>query len=155
VNHGPAPSLGLGVSTLPRSTTLRREWPEAHEFRDLFALGLLGDGIGDFLRLAEKIFLLRLVKVLQRQREVSISKTSVAMIRNALFVALDQLNLLALLLFRWVNNSVQETKLCRLPFSRIRKMNGWSTMKLPDWLMGCAPPQVVAAAFGSCLHSPR
>jgi hypothetical protein len=47
---------------------LRREWPQAHEFCDLFALGLLSDGVGDFFNLAEKLFLLRLVKVLQRQR---------------------------------------------------------------------------------------
>ena len=60
-------ALGLGIQH-GDADDLRRERPQAHELGDFFALGLLGDGVGDFLRLAEKVFLLRLVKVVERQR---------------------------------------------------------------------------------------
>src|ERR1019366_9351859 len=47
---------------------LRRERPQAHEPPDFLALGGLGDGVVNFLRLAEQIFLLRLVEIFNRLR---------------------------------------------------------------------------------------
>ena len=60
-------ALGLGVEH-GDADDLRRERPEAHEPRDFLALGVLGDGVGNFFGLAEEIFLLRLVKSFERQR---------------------------------------------------------------------------------------
>ena len=39
-----------------------------HEAGDFLALGVLGDFVGNFLGLAEKVFLLRLVEQFERQR---------------------------------------------------------------------------------------
>ncbi len=58
---------GLGIEH-GDADDLRGERPEAHEPGDLLALGLLGDGVVELFRLAEKIFLLRLVEVVERLR---------------------------------------------------------------------------------------
>ena len=61
------PALGLGVEH-GDADDLRRERPQAHEFRNLLALGGFGGGVGEFFGLAEKVFLLRLVEIFERQR---------------------------------------------------------------------------------------
>ncbi len=60
-------ALRLGVEH-GDADNLRRERPQAHEFGDLLALGIPGGGVGEFVGLAEKIFLLRLVEIFERLR---------------------------------------------------------------------------------------
>ncbi len=60
-------ALGLGVEH-GDADDLRRERPQAHEPGDFLALGVLGDGVVNLLRLAEQVFLLRLVEQFERQR---------------------------------------------------------------------------------------